>query len=44
MDHFLTRDGELWAEDVPLSEIAAAVVAVTANVAAVAATTKAARS
>ncbi|TNC48342.1 diaminopimelate decarboxylase [Rubellimicrobium rubrum] len=25
MDHFLTRDGELWAEDVPLSEIAAAV-------------------
>ncbi len=25
MDHFLSRDGELWAEDVPLSEIAAAV-------------------
>ncbi len=25
MDHFITRDGELWAEDVPLSEIAAAV-------------------
>ena len=25
MDHFLYRDGELWAEDVPLSEIAAAV-------------------
>jgi diaminopimelate decarboxylase len=25
MDHFLYRDGELWAEDVPLSEIAEAV-------------------
>ncbi|WP_210529416.1 diaminopimelate decarboxylase [Rubellimicrobium arenae] len=25
MDHFISRDGELWAEDVPLSEIAAAV-------------------
>ncbi|TNC74115.1 diaminopimelate decarboxylase [Rubellimicrobium roseum] len=25
MDHFLYRDGELWAEDVPLAEIAAAV-------------------
>ena len=25
MDHFVTRDGELWAEDVPLAEIAAAV-------------------
>ena len=25
MDHFLTRDGELWAEDVPLSEIATTV-------------------
>jgi diaminopimelate decarboxylase len=25
MDHFITRDGELWAEDVPLSEIAASV-------------------
>ena len=25
MDHFLYRDGTLWAEDVPLEEIAAAV-------------------
>jgi diaminopimelate decarboxylase len=25
MDHFVNRDGELWAEDVPLAEIAAAV-------------------
>ncbi|MBP1806592.1 diaminopimelate decarboxylase [Rubellimicrobium aerolatum] len=25
MDHFIHRDGELWAEDVPLAEIAAAV-------------------
>lgn len=25
MDHFLTRDGQLWAEDVPLSDIAEAV-------------------
>ena len=25
MDHFISRDGEIWAEDVPLAEIAAAV-------------------